>query len=118
MGLPLQNVDGYRNSSAINFAEGLQGSLLLVHGSGDDNVHYSGSELLINRLIELAKPVDFMEYPNRTPPSTKAAVTHYTSTASCSVTSSSIPARASWLCSTLSFAIWSHRPLIWLYRPA
>ena len=66
MGLPLQNVDGYRNSSAINFAEGLRGSLLLVHGSGDDNVHYAGSELLLNRLIELDKPVDFMEYPNRT----------------------------------------------------
>jgi dipeptidyl-peptidase-4 len=66
MGLPLQNVDGYRNSSAINFAEGLQGNLLLVHGSGDDNVHYSGSELLLNRLIELDKPIDFMEYPNRT----------------------------------------------------
>jgi dipeptidyl-peptidase-4 len=40
--------------------------LLLVHGSGDDNVHYAGSELLLNRLIELDKPVDFMEYPNRT----------------------------------------------------
>jgi dipeptidyl-peptidase-4 len=66
MGLPLQNVEGYRNSSAINFAEGLRGNLLLVHGSGDDNVHYSGSELLLNRLIELDKPVDFMEYPNRT----------------------------------------------------
>ena len=66
MGLPLQNVDGYRNSSAINFAEGLRGNLLIVHGSGDDNVHYSGTELLLNRLIELDKPVDFMEYPNRT----------------------------------------------------
>jgi len=66
MGLPLQNVDGYRNSSAINFADALRGSLLLVHGSADDNVHYSGSELLLNRLIELDKPVDFMEYPNRT----------------------------------------------------
>jgi dipeptidyl-peptidase-4 len=66
MGLPLENVEGYRNSSAINFAEGLRGHLLLVHGSGDDNVHYSGSELLLNRLIELDKPVDFMEYPNRT----------------------------------------------------
>jgi dipeptidyl-peptidase 4 len=66
MGLPLQNVDGYRNSSAINFAEALRGSLLLVHGSGDDNVHYSGSELLLNRLIELNKPIDFMEYPDRT----------------------------------------------------
>ena len=66
MGLPLDNVDGYRNSSAVNFAEGLRGHLLLVHGSGDDNVHYAGSELLLNRLIELDKPVDFMEYPNRT----------------------------------------------------
>jgi dipeptidyl-peptidase-4 len=66
MGLPLQNVEGYKNSSPVNFAQGLKGRLLLVHGSGDDNVHYSGSELLLNRLIELGKPVDFMEYPNRT----------------------------------------------------
>ncbi|MGA8144687.1 MAG: S9 family peptidase [Candidatus Acidiferrales bacterium] len=66
MGLPLENAEGYRNSSAVNFAEGLRGHLLLVHGSGDDNVHYAGSELLLNRLIELDKPVDFMEYPNRT----------------------------------------------------
>jgi dipeptidyl-peptidase 4 len=66
MGLPLQNVDGYRSSSAINYAEGLRGHLLVVHGSGDDNVHYAGTELLLNRLIELDKPVDFMEYPNRT----------------------------------------------------
>jgi dipeptidyl-peptidase-4 len=66
MGLPQQNVEGYKNSSAINYAEGLRGKLLIVHGSGDDNVHYSGTELLLNRLIELGKPVDFMEYPNRT----------------------------------------------------
>jgi dipeptidyl-peptidase-4 len=66
MGLPLQNVEGYKNSSAINFAEGLRGHLLIVHGSGDDNVHFAGTELLLNRLIELGKPVDFMEYPNRT----------------------------------------------------
>jgi dipeptidyl-peptidase 4 len=66
MGLPLQNVEGYRSSSASNFAEGLTGHLLVVHGSGDDNVHYAGTELLLNRLIELDKPVDFMEYPNRT----------------------------------------------------
>jgi dipeptidyl-peptidase-4 len=66
MGLPLENVEGYRNSSAVNFAEDLRGHLLLVHGSGDDNVHYAGSELLLNRLIELDKPVDFMEYPGRT----------------------------------------------------
>ncbi len=66
MGLPGSNVDGYKQSSAINFAEGLKGDLLIVHGSGDDNVHYQGSELLVNRLIELGKPFDFMTYPDRT----------------------------------------------------
>jgi len=66
MGLPQDNADGYKAGSAINFAEGLQGKLLLVHGSGDDNVHYQGTELLVNRLIELGKPFDFMTYPGRT----------------------------------------------------
>ena len=66
MGLPSANPDGYRQASAINFAEGLKGDLLIVHGSGDDNVHYQGAELLVNRLIELGKPFDFMTYPDRT----------------------------------------------------
>lgn len=66
MGLPKDNGEGYRKGSPINFAEGLKGKLLLVHGSGDDNVHYQGSERLVNRLIVLGKPFDFMVYPNRT----------------------------------------------------
>jgi dipeptidyl-peptidase-4 len=66
MGLPQDNVAGYQAGSSINFAEGLAGALLLVHGSDDDNVHYQGSELLVNRLIELGKPFDFMTYPGRT----------------------------------------------------
>lgn len=66
MGLPQENADGYRSGSPIYFAEGLRGKLLLVHGSGDDNVHFQGTEKLVNRLIELGKPFDFMEYPNRT----------------------------------------------------
>ena len=66
MGLPAGNTEGYRQASAINFAEGLRGDLLIVHGSGDDNVHYQGTELLVNRLIELGKPFDFMTYPDRT----------------------------------------------------
>ena len=65
MGLPASNTDGYRQASAINFAEGLTGNLLIVHGSGDDNVHYQGTELLVNRLIELGKRFDFMTYPDR-----------------------------------------------------
>ncbi len=66
MGLPQSNAEGYKAGSPINFAEGLRGALLLVHGSGDDNVHYQGSELLVNRLVELGKPFDFMTYPGRT----------------------------------------------------
>jgi dipeptidyl-peptidase-4 len=66
MGLPQENTKGYKAASAINFADGLQGDLLIVHGSGDDNVHYQGTELLVNRLIELGKPFDFMTYPDRT----------------------------------------------------
>ena len=66
MGLPQENAEGYRAGSPINFAEGLRGRLLIVHGSGDDNVHCQGAELLLNRLIELGKQFDFMEYPNRT----------------------------------------------------
>ena len=42
MGVPQENVEGYKIGSAINFAEGLQGKLLVVHGSGDDNVHVAG----------------------------------------------------------------------------
>jgi dipeptidyl-peptidase-4 len=66
MGLPQDNSEGYKKGSAINFAAGLKGHLLIVHGSGDDNVHYQGTELLVNKLIELGKPFDFMTYPDRT----------------------------------------------------
>ena len=66
MGLPTDNAVAYDSVSAIHHAEGLRGSLLIVHGSGDDNVHYQGAERLVNRLVELGKPFDFMVYPNRT----------------------------------------------------
>jgi dipeptidyl-peptidase-4 len=66
MGTPQGNPDGYKLGSAINFAEGLKGKLLIIHGSGDDNVHYQGTERLFNRLIELGKPFDAQVYPNRT----------------------------------------------------
>jgi dipeptidyl-peptidase-4 len=66
MGLPDDNPDGYRRGSSINFAEGLRGHLLLIHGTGDDNVHVQNTERLMNRLIELGKDFDVMFYPNRT----------------------------------------------------
>jgi dipeptidyl-peptidase-4 len=65
MGLPQTNADGYRRGSPISFAEGLRGRLLLVHGSGDDNVHMQGTERLVDRLVALGKPFDLMVYPNR-----------------------------------------------------
>jgi dipeptidyl-peptidase-4 len=65
MGLPKENAAGYKLGSPINFAEGLKGKLLVVHGSGDDNVHYQGTERLVNRLVQLGKPFDMMAYPNR-----------------------------------------------------
>lgn len=77
MGLPQDNVEGYKAGSPINFADGLRGKLLLVHGSGDDNVHYQGTELLVNRLIELGKPFDFMTYPGRTHALMEGAGTPY-----------------------------------------
>ena len=66
MGLPQGNAEGYAKGSPITYAHQLEGNLLLVHGTGDDNVHYQGTEALINRLIEAGKPFDMMAYPNRT----------------------------------------------------
>ncbi len=66
VGLPQDNPKGYEIGSPITFAAGLQGKLLILHGEGDDNVHYQGTERLVNRLVELGKPFDMMVYPNRT----------------------------------------------------
>jgi dipeptidyl-peptidase-4 len=65
MGLPQDNPEGYKAGSPITFAEGLQGKLLIIHGTGDDNVHFQGTQRLLNRLIDLDKQFSFMEYPNR-----------------------------------------------------
>jgi len=66
VGLPSTDSAAYYDASAINFAAGLKGDLLLVHGSGDDNVHYQGTEQLINALVAAGKQFSMMEYPNRT----------------------------------------------------
>ena len=66
MGLPDTNVEGFKEGSPINFANQLEGNLLLVHGTGDDNCHYQTLELLINELIKHNKQFSMMSYPNRT----------------------------------------------------
>ncbi|MCX6857415.1 MAG: S9 family peptidase, partial [Verrucomicrobia bacterium] len=65
MGLPKDNAEGYKLGSAITHAQALKGHLLIVHGTGDDNVHYQGVEKLINELIAKNKAFTVMPYPNR-----------------------------------------------------
>ena len=64
-GLPQDHPEEYKQSSPITFAGQLKGNLLLIHGTGDDNVHYQGSEALINALIASNKLFSMMSYPNR-----------------------------------------------------
>jgi dipeptidyl-peptidase-4 len=65
MGLPEDNKDGYIRGSPITYAKNLKGNLLIVHGTGDDNVHYQSFEYLINELIKHNKTFSMMSYPNR-----------------------------------------------------
>jgi dipeptidyl-peptidase-4 len=64
-GLPQDHPDEYKMSSPVTFANQLKGNLLVVHGSGDDNVHYQGTEELINALVAANKDFRIMVYPNR-----------------------------------------------------
>ena len=65
MGLPQDNTEAYTEGSPITYADKLKGNLLIVHGSGDDNVHFQNTEALVNKLISLNKPFTMMDYPNR-----------------------------------------------------
>ncbi len=66
VGLPQENPEAYRLGSPVTFAAQLKGELLVVHGSGDDNVHYQNTEALVNALVKANKPFQMMAYPNRT----------------------------------------------------
>lgn len=66
MGLPQENMEDYIRNSPVTKAQGLQGDLLYIHGTGDDNVHYDNAEQLINALVVNGKQFSFMPYPNRT----------------------------------------------------
>lgn len=65
MGLPQENPEDYEAGAAVTHAKNLEGNLLIVHGTGDDNVHYQSLELVANELIKHNKPFDMMAYPNR-----------------------------------------------------
>ena len=65
MGLPQENMEDFIVGSPVTYAKHLEGNLLYIHGTGDDNVHYQNAELLINELIKHNKQFQFMPYPNR-----------------------------------------------------
>ena len=64
-GLPQDHPEEWKQSSPVTFAAQLKGNLLVVHGTGDDNVHYQGTEALVNALVAANKPFSMMSYPNR-----------------------------------------------------
>jgi dipeptidyl-peptidase-4 len=65
MSTPQDNPEGYKDGSPITHAYKLQGKLLIVHGTADDNVHYQSFEMLTNELIKQNKLFDQMIYPMR-----------------------------------------------------
>ena len=65
MRTPQENPDGYDLNSPINYVDKLKGKYLLIHGSGDDNVHVQNSMRMIQSLIEANKQFDWMIYPDK-----------------------------------------------------
>jgi len=66
MQTPQENASGYDENSPINFVDLLKGKYLLIHGSGDDNVHVQNTTRMINALVEANKQFDLFIYPDRT----------------------------------------------------
>ncbi len=60
-----ENPAGYKDNSPINFAGQLKGNYLLIHGLGDDNVHFQHTAEMTNALIDANKQYDTFFYPNR-----------------------------------------------------
>ena len=65
LGLPKDNAKGYDENSPLNFADRLQGNYLLIHGTGDDNVHFQNSAEMVDKLQRAGKHFEFQIYPNK-----------------------------------------------------
>jgi dipeptidyl-peptidase-4 len=65
MGLPQDNGSGYDDNSPINFVKDIKGKYLIVHGTGDDNVHFQNSVMMVDELIKNNIPFDSEFYPNK-----------------------------------------------------
>ncbi len=66
MRTPAENPEGYDESAPLTYADSLRGNFLLVHGTGDDNVHFQNSVRLVQRLEQANKQFDMRIYPNKT----------------------------------------------------
>jgi dipeptidyl-peptidase-4 len=64
-GLPQDNAAGYDKGSPLTYAKNLKGQLLIVHGTGDDNVHFQNTEAMVNALVAANRQFSLMAYPNR-----------------------------------------------------
>jgi dipeptidyl-peptidase-4 len=65
MRTPAENAEGYDNNSPLSHASKLKGNYLLIHGTGDDNVHVQNSMRLAEELIQNNKEFDYMVYPDK-----------------------------------------------------
>jgi len=77
MNTPQANKEGYDIGSAMTYADKLEGKLLIVHGSVDNNVHPANTTMLVNALIEADKNFDLMMYPGNRHGIRGAAGRHY-----------------------------------------
>ncbi len=66
MGLPAEEEEAYRETSALRTAKNLHGRLLLAHGTADDNVHLQNTVKMVQALIDAGKPYDLLLYPGKT----------------------------------------------------
>ena len=65
MGLPQDNKDGYDSTSVLSYVDRFKGKLLVIHGTGDDNVHSQNTTWLVEEFIKHDKQLDVFYYPNR-----------------------------------------------------
>ncbi len=65
MQTPQMNPEGYRKGSPLTYADEMDGNYLLVHGTGDDNVHFQNSVELVDKLVDADVQFETMYYPNR-----------------------------------------------------
>ena len=62
---PAENPSGYDDNSPFNYPELLKGNYLLVHGSGDDNVHVQNTMRMVEALVQANKPFEWVIYPDK-----------------------------------------------------